>query len=125
MPHPTTKGLTHHAPLAYAVFVVILETRVFTRRVDRLLSTEEFREFQLELVANPRAGSVVPGTGGLRKVRWSAGGRGKRGSLRILYYFHAESQRILLLFVFAKNERADLTKSQRDQLRKIVEREYP
>lgn len=47
------------------------------------------------------------------------------GGLRILYYFHAESHRVLLLFVFAKNERADLTKSQRDQLRKIVESEYP
>ena len=105
--------------------MVILEARAFTRRVDRLLSKEEYREFQLELVANPRAGAVVPGTGGLRKVRWSVGGRGKRGGLRILYYFHAESLRILLLFVFAKNERADLTKSQKDQLRKIVESEYP
>jgi hypothetical protein len=104
--------------------VLIVETRVFTRRVDALLSPEEFRELQLHLVAAPAAGSVIPGTGGLRKLRWSRGDGGKRGGIRLIYFYHSATDRLLLLFAFAKNERSDLTASQRTQLRKIVEAEY-
>jgi hypothetical protein len=104
--------------------VLIVETRVFSRRIDALLSADEYRELQLQLASRPTAGVIVPGTGGLRKLRWSAAGRGKRGGLRILYYFHQQSERILMLFAFAKNERGDLTQSQREQLRRIVESEY-
>jgi mRNA-degrading endonuclease RelE of RelBE toxin-antitoxin system len=112
--------------LAYTyVVVVIVETRVFAKRVDDLLSTEEFRELQLDLVARPTAGPIVRGAGGLRKLRWSAVGRGKRGGVRIIYFYHPASARILLLFAFAKNERSDLTASQREKLRRIVESEYP
>ena len=105
--------------------MVIIETHAFTRRIDALLTTDEYRELQLELVARPLAGSVIRGTGGLRKLRWSAAGRGKRGGIRIIYYFAPSPEQLLLLFVFAKNERSDLTTQQRQRLRAIVEREYP
>ena len=100
--------------------MIVLETRVFTRLIDGLLDPEEFREFQLELVARPMAGSLIQGTGGLRKIRWAGSSRGKRGGIRVIYYYHSPTQRILLLFAFAKNERSDLTPQQRILLRRIV-----
>jgi hypothetical protein len=66
----------------------------------------------------------MPGSGGLRKLRWSAGGRGKRGGIRVIYYWFVSKDIILLLYVFAKSERDDLTTEQLRQLRKIIEKEY-
>lgn len=105
--------------------MVILETRQFTSRVRELLGDEDYRGLQLELVARPLAGKVIPDTGGLRKLRWGFEGSGKRGGLRVIYYYHQASERILMLFVFAKNEAADLTPAQRKRLRQLVEEEYP
>jgi hypothetical protein len=105
--------------------VVIIETRAFTQRIDALLTPDEYRELQLELVARPLAGTVIPATGGFRKLRWAASGRGKRGGIRIIYYYAPTPDQLLLLFVFAKNERSDLSPQQRQRLRAIVESEYP
>jgi hypothetical protein len=105
--------------------VVLVETRGFTRRICDLMPDDDYRMLQLELVRNPEAGRVIPGTGGLRKLRWAASGRGRRGGARVIYYWHAESRQVLMLFVFAKNERDDLTAAQRRALRRIVETEYP
>ena len=66
--------------------MVILETHAFTARILELLSDDEYRLLQQELVARPDAGRLIRGTGGLRKVRWAAKGRGKRGGARIVYY---------------------------------------
>ncbi len=105
--------------------MVIVETRTFTKRIDELLSIEDYRLLQLELVRRPEAGKVIPGTGGLRKFRWAVSGRGKRGGARIIYFWHRTSQQLLMLFAFAKNERDDLTFDQRRVLGRIVEMEYP
>lgn len=105
--------------------MVIVEVRGFTARIRDLLSDEDYRLLQLQLVRNPEAGRIIPGTGGLRKLRWAASGRGKRGGARLIYFWHPKSQRLLMLFVYPKNERSDLTTMQRRTLRKIVETEYP
>lgn len=63
--------------------MVLIETSVFTRQAQKLLSDDEYRQLQSALVARPEAGAVIPGSGGLRKARWSAQGRGKRGGTRI------------------------------------------
>ena len=104
--------------------VLIVETRAFTARIDDLLSNEQYREFQLYLAMRPDAGRIIPGTGGLRKVRWSGSGRGKRGGCRVIYYWQPASRRLLMLFAFAKSDRADLTPAQKRVLRQIVETEY-
>jgi len=105
--------------------VVIVETKAFTARIGDLLEDDEYRALQLELVERPTAGSVIPGTSGLRKLRWGVAGRGKRGGARVIYFWHPESARILMLFAYPKNERDDLTPEQRRALRRVVEAEYP
>lgn len=65
----------------------IIETQVFTKDIVKLLSDNEYRELQKALVENPLLGHLIPGGAGLRKLRWSAGGKGKRGGLRIIYYY--------------------------------------
>jgi len=105
--------------------VVIAETKSFTARIGDLLDDDDYRALQLELVQRPTAGSVIPGSGGLRKLRWAVAGRGKRGGARVIYFWHPDSARILMLFAYAKNEREDLTVAQRQALRRIVESEYP
>ncbi|MBM4245655.1 MAG: hypothetical protein FJ148_17915 [Deltaproteobacteria bacterium] len=105
--------------------MVIVETRPFTSRILDLLRDDDYRLLQLELLRNPEVGRLIPGTGGLRKLRWSASGRGKRGGARVIYFWHATSQHLLMPFAYPKNERDDLTVSQRRALRQLVESEYP
>jgi hypothetical protein len=105
--------------------VVIVETKLFTARIIELLSDDEYRALQLELSRQPTLGAVIPGTGGLRKLRWRLQGRGKRGGARVIYFWHVGTSRILMLFIYAKSERSDLTATQREALRKVIEREYP
>lgn len=105
--------------------VVIVETTGFTKRIRELWKDDTYREFQNHLVSHPSAGVVIPGAGGLRKVRWAGSGRGKRGGTRIIYFSHPPTSRLLMLFVFGKNERDDLTADQKKMLRKIIQSEYP
>jgi hypothetical protein len=69
-------------------------------------------------------GKIIKGSGGLRKLRWSAKGHGKSGGVRIIYYWFTTHDTILLLFAYAKNERDDLTREQLEQLRRAMEGEY-
>ncbi len=103
--------------------MVIIETPIFTRGIQAILSDEEYRLLQAQLVQKPDAGKIIPGSGGLRKLRWSASGRGKRGGARVIYYWFVSDEIILMLFAFTKNERADLTTDQLKQLKKLVEGE--
>lgn len=105
--------------------MVIVETSIFTRQVQVLLSDEEYRQLQMALVLHPDMGTVIPGSGGLRKTRWSLAGRGKRGGVRIIYYWAVVNDKILMLFMYAKNEQDDLTPEQLKVLRRLIEEEYP
>ena len=100
----------------------IVETPIFTRRIGKAMSAEEYRQLQLALLSNPELGTQLGGR--LRKVRWGSGGRGKRGGARVIYYWARADGVILMLFVFTKNEQEDLTPEQVRALRAIVEAEY-
>lgn len=101
----------------------IVETSVFTRRARELLGDDEYRLLQLYLLARPDAGAVIRGSGGLRKLRWSVGFRGKRGGLRVVYY-RCHDERLLMLYVYPKSERDDLSAAQLRALREILDEEY-
>lgn len=105
--------------------MIIVETSIFTRRVLELLSDDEYRELQAVLVDRPDTGPLIPRGGGLRKIRWSASGHGKRGGARIIYYWATAQERILMLFIYTKNERDNLTPDQIKMLRQVIEKEYP
>ncbi len=105
--------------------MVIIETSVFTRQVRELLSDQEYRELQIALVNRPNAGSVIVGSGGLRKIRWAMKGKGKRGGSRVIYYWAVTQEHLLMLLIYSKSERENLTREQLKTLRKIVAEEYP
>ena len=104
--------------------MVIKETSIFTKRIIDILSDDEYRKLQIKLVKNPEIGTTIPGSGGLRKMRWNIIGKGKRGGIRIIYYWFTAGSIVLMLFVFKKNERSDLDKKQLIELRKIVMKEF-
>lgn len=85
------------------------------------LSDEEYKDFQAYLAENPEAGAIMQRTGGLRKIRWKSKGKGKRGGVRIIYYFQTALDHIYLLTLYGKNEVADLTPDECKALRKLVE----
>lgn len=105
--------------------MTFVETSVFTRRITSLLSDEEYTRLQRELLTSPRSGKVIQGTGGLRKLRWGdeSKHRGKRGGVRIIYYWYQDDEEFYMLFAFAKNEQEDLTPDQKRALRQLVEQE--
>ena len=104
--------------------MVIRETTVFTRQVKQLLDAESYRLLQFRLVADPEAGALVPGTGGLRKIRWQGSGRGKRGGIRAIYYWAGQVDVILMLLAYPKNEQEDLTPEQKKILAALVREEF-
>jgi hypothetical protein len=105
--------------------MVIIETTFFTRQVTELFTDDDYRQLQVALINRPDLGSVIRGSGGIRKVRWSRPGKGKRGGTRVIYYWAVASEQILMLFIYPKNERDDLTPAQIKILKQIVEEEYP
>ena len=103
--------------------VTFKETSFFTEQIQELATDDEYAALQWALVKNPKTGPVVPGSGGVRKVRWSAGGGGKRGGLRIMYYLLDDKGEIYMLFAYSKKDTADLTKKQIGQLKDVVKEE--
>lgn len=100
--------------------LLIVETPVFTRQVALLVSDEEYRAFQERLVANPEAGSLIPGGGGIRKIRMSLAGRGKRGWARVIYYWQARRDTIYMLLAYAKVVKTELSPREIRVLRDLV-----
>lgn len=104
--------------------MVFLETAVFTRQVKALLDDDQYGLLQLRLLVDPAAGDLIPGSGGLRKVRLGLAGRGKRGGGRVIYYWHPGRDQIYFLLAYAKNARTDLTSAQLRLLRELVLEEF-
>lgn len=80
-----------------------IEAPLFTKTLDRYLDDDEYRELQSHLIKHPESGKVVPGSGGVRKLRWAAEGRGKRGGLRVIYYLRLAHGHIWMLTIYGKN----------------------
>ena len=104
--------------------MAILETPIFTRRITSLLPDEEIRRLQTALLLRPEQGDLIPGAHGLRKVRWRQPRRGKRGGLRVIYYWDEAGDRIFMVFVYEKTRQSDLTQAQLRQLGRAVKKEF-
>src|SRR5574341_1544837 len=101
--------------------MIVVETSIFTKQVLELLTDEEYRELQLLLVSRPDLGKIIPGSGGLRKVRWRAKGQGKRGGVRVIYYWAVPADRLFMVHMYSKSKRDDLTPVQLRMLRQASE----
>ncbi len=103
------------------LMVTFVETKLFTRLVDDYLSDDEYRKIQMVLIENPGTGVVIPGSGGVRKLRWRAAGRGKRGGYRVIYYTRRAEKVIWMLTIYPKNVSQDIPAHVLRRIRKEVE----
>jgi hypothetical protein len=102
-------------------WIAVLETAPYLARATKLLSEAE-QEAVVEMIArDPTCGVLIEGTGGVRKVRFALGGRGKSGGARVVYFFHNETIPVFLLSIFAKNEKQNMSKAEINALARIVE----
>jgi hypothetical protein len=99
--------------------MVFIETSVFTKEIRRLLSDADYKELQIALMLRPYAGDLIRGSNGLRKVRWNLPGEGKRGGIRVIYYWDPPDT-VFMLFLYKKTDQDDLTAEQIRILKKLV-----
>lgn len=97
------------------------ETPIFTKLISKLISEEEYHLLQLQLSVRPESGDIIKSSGGIRKLRWAGSGRGKRGGIRVIYYFLNDDDQIYMLYAYPKSKKDDLTADQLKQLKKLVE----
>ena len=99
--------------------MIIIETHIFTKLIQNLMSDDEYKDLQEALVNRPALGDLIKGSGGLRKVRWSLEGRGKSGGIRAIYYWVVDDHHIRMLYVYPKGKQENLTKDQLKQLKAL------
>ncbi len=104
--------------------MIIIETSLFTKQLQKLLTDEEYRHLQNEIATRPYMGAIVSKSGGVRKMRWGYRGKGKRGGVRVIYYWAVTQNQILMLMVYPKNVQDNLSPTQLKLIRQIVEDEY-
>ena len=109
--------------MAYQKKMEFIEGPAFTRYSSSYLNDDEYRELQNRMAAAPELGDVMPGTGGFRKLRWTdpRRGKGRRGGLRVIYYYFPGEQQIWLMTLYDKDEASDLTPKQRQALKNAIE----
>ena len=99
-----------------------VETIIFTKQILNILSDEDYGELQMRLIEKPERGVLIPGSGGIRKLRWAIAGKGKSGGVRVLYYLYLSDRQIYMLYVFKKSQRSDLTREQLSVLGEYVKK---
>ena len=110
----------HYTSQTYTWHMLFIEAPIFTRLVHNYLDDDEYAALQWALALRPEAGIIIPGSGGIRKLRWAAKGRGKRGGLRVIYYWRNREGEIVLLTLYAKNEAENIPLSVLRELRKEI-----
>jgi len=101
--------------------MIFIESKIFEKLREKYLDDDNYRALQNFLVEQPLVGDVIQGTGGLRKLRWSSKGKGKRAGIRTIYLYITEKSRIHFLTLYAKNEVSDLTANEKKILKRIIE----
>ena len=112
--------MDYNLPVSTRSLVTVVETSEFLARVDKLMTEGERERLIAYLASNPTAGTLIQGTGGVRKLRWGLEGRGKRGGARVIYFYQKVGLPLFALTIVAKNERADLSQHDRNDLRGLT-----
>ena len=102
------------------MLITIVELPEFIKKSDKIFTKDERDELLYYLSENPKSGNLIQGTGGIRKLRWASKGKGKSGGSRVIYFFYNETIPLFLLTIFSKNEKINLTKSERKDLLKMT-----
>lgn len=100
--------------------MTVVETAEFLSKTKPLMGARERAEVVAFVAANPEAGDIIPETGGVRKIRWALRGMGKRGGARVIYYYHSERLPVFMLSAYAKNRKANISKAERNTLKRLV-----
>ena len=100
--------------------MIFIETPIFTKEICKIMSDDSYRALQQALLLRPEAGPLIPGSNGLRKLRWSLAHSGKRGGIRLIYYWEVSQKVLYMLFVYCKTKQSDLTQKQISVLSKFV-----
>ena len=100
--------------------ITVAETPLFVRQAGAVWDDDERLEFVTYIAANPEAGDLIPETGGVRKVRWSRPGTGKRGGVRVVYFYHDAKRPLYLLMVYAKARKEDLSPEEKRTVRELT-----
>lgn len=100
--------------------MTVVETDRFLKDIERLMPEVDRAKLVAFVGTNPEAGEIIPETGGVRKIRWALQGRGKRGGARVIYYYHSEHLPVFLLAAYAKNEKANISKAERNAMKRLV-----
>jgi mRNA-degrading endonuclease RelE of RelBE toxin-antitoxin system len=109
-----------YSPFVARKLVTVAETPLFVRQAEAIWGAAERDEFVTFIAGNPAAGDVIPDTGGVRKIRWSRAGTGKRGGVRVIYFYHDETRPLYLLMVYAKARQENLTPDEKRTVRTLV-----
>lgn len=103
------------------IYFTFTETEKFVRQAAKILGEDGISELQLHLCEYPGDGAIIKASNGIRKLRWAASGRGKRGGARIIYYYAVSNEKILFLDIYPKNEKTDLTVAELKNLKAVVQ----
>jgi mRNA-degrading endonuclease RelE of RelBE toxin-antitoxin system len=117
-------SLAKHTPMAYVWCMIFIETPFFTEDLMEALPDDDYREFQVALAENPELGDLITGGGGLRKVRWNLPHKGKRGGVRIIYYWAVTKDSIYLLLIYKKTRQENIPPEQLAFLKHLVKGEF-
>jgi hypothetical protein len=116
-------NIDNSTPMAYILSMEFIETSVFTRQITELLSDESYKSLQAALMLHPESGDLVQGGGGIRKIRWGKEAQGKRGGIRVIYFYKNQANQIYFLVAYPKSTQADLTQEQKKILSRLVKEE--
>jgi hypothetical protein len=107
--------------MASSSLLTVIETPSFLHDVKKLLNDDEREAIVNFLSSSPQVGVLIQGTGGIRKIRWARDDTGKSGAYRVIYFYHSMGIPLFLLNVFAKNEKANISQAERNELKQIVD----
>lgn len=106
--------------MAYNTAMIFIETSLFTKAIIKQITDDSYKLLQKDLIVNPELGKLIPGSNGLRKIRWGLEDKGKSGGIRIIYFWDKENTRVYMLLSYSKNEMDDLSQKELVKISKLV-----